>query len=299
MVEKETEYTALPLISVIIPVLNNPEGIASCIEGLLEQDYPTEKMEIIVIDNGSVDETRGVVKQYTVSLMNEGKVKSPYAARNRGLEAAKGKIIAFTDSDCIPDTSWLSNAERVLRDPDIDMIGGHVSFRFSRHHTAGELYDSLINLEVKNNVRERGVAKTGNLIVDAELFERIGLFDPTIRSGGDVRWTGRATREGFRLVYRDDVIVYKKARSLGALLKKQVRVGAGQPKIWKEQGRERGEIVAELLQGLKPVRPGTVREMIAERGADYYYNKLFALTLVAWLCRLSLTLGRIKALIKR
>src|SRR3990170_3006911 len=97
----------IPKISVIVPVYNDAQRIGKCIESLLQQTYPHEKYEVIIIDNGSTDETREVIKKYPVKLLIEDKIQSSYAARNKGIKNAKGEVIAFTDSDCIPGNDWI------------------------------------------------------------------------------------------------------------------------------------------------------------------------------------------------
>lgn len=108
------------LVSVVVPVLNRAEDIAPCIEALLEQDYPN--YEIIIVDNGSSDGTADVIARYPVTLINEPR-RNPYIARNRGIEAASGDIVAFTDSDCVPQAQWLSRLVDAY-DEGIGGVGG-------------------------------------------------------------------------------------------------------------------------------------------------------------------------------
>ena len=96
-----------PLVSVIVPVYNRGEAIGKCIKSLLAQEYPKKKLEIIIVDNNSNDKTKDTIKKYPVKYLLE-KEKGSYAARNKGIEHAKGEIIAFTDSDCIADKQWVS-----------------------------------------------------------------------------------------------------------------------------------------------------------------------------------------------
>ncbi len=302
-------------ISVIIPVFNNPTGIKRCILSLKRQSYFPASFEILIVDNGSTDATRKSIcntissiqtgqevegrETSKIRLLNEDRIRSPYAARNRALEQARGEIIAFTDSDCEPEPDWLERGSDRLSEGSADLVAGEVQFSYSGRQTAAERYDSLINLEMRHNVETRGVAKTGNLFVRKEVFDRIGPFREDVRSGGDVEWTGRATNTGFRIIYDEDVIVKKQARKLGPLLKKLYRVGKGQPAIWKEQEGVTGmKALGRILYDLRPATPRFIRNQIKFRGHKNVPNSMISLMGVAWLCRLANGAGRVHGLFR-
>src|SRR5262249_3385794 len=97
----------MPEISVIVPFYNAERYIQDCIRGLLAQNFPENAYEIIMVDNNSTDASTSIVKQQPhITLLTEQK-QGAYAARNRGLTAARGSVIAFTDPDCVPDPHWL------------------------------------------------------------------------------------------------------------------------------------------------------------------------------------------------
>ena len=283
-------------ISVIVPVLDASNDIEQCISHLLNQSMPNDRYEIIIVDNGSTDNTPKLVEQYPVRLEFENTIKSPYAARNKGLEVAKGKVIAFTDADCYADYDWLANGEKIIIEQEVDMVGGKVNFRFSNPPELAEIYDSISNLEMKNNIKRKGVAKTGNLFVKKEVFGKVGFFKASVRSGGDVEWTGRASSEGFTIVFGEDVIVNKKARKLKSLLKKQVRVGKGQINAWLSKKKPWKVIAKDLLKGMRPVSKVGIQQMIDQRGDRSFKDHINGLYGVGFLCRISTSLGRIKSL---
>lgn len=285
-----------PLISVIIPVLNNPEGIRRVVTALQNQSWPQDRMEIIVVDNGSDDETAEVAQQLPVRFFLEDSAKTPYKARNRGIAAAKGEVIAFTDADCIPEREWLKNGVNLLKEQHAELIGGMITFEYSDPVKASERYDSLVNLEVKHNVAERGAAKTSNLIVKSELFDIIGYFRDDIRSGGDVEWTRRAAYRGRRIVFGENVIVRKRARTLKPLLNKFVRVGQGQPVLWRGEGLSTPQMLWRILYDLRPATPKFIRSLIEFRGQKEVDNSMISLMAVAWLGRLAMGWGRLKGL---
>ena len=94
-------------MSVIVPVHDGAETIGRCLDALCGLDYPEHAVEVVVVDNRSTDTTREIVASYPVRLVEERGVQSSYAARNRGVMASTGEVLAFTDADCIPDRGWL------------------------------------------------------------------------------------------------------------------------------------------------------------------------------------------------
>lgn len=282
-----------PFVSVIVPVLNMPHAIRRCVEALLAQTYPRTNYEIIIVDNGSTDATVRVLREYPVTMLSETGIRSPYAARNLGLQHARGEIIALTDADCAPQADWIERGVDALVSEPADMVGGHVRFLFSPSRTPAEMYDSIANLEMKNSITLRGEAKTGNLFVRRKVFDAVGTFPGEVRSGGDRFWTGRATRSGFTLVYRPDVVVGKKARTIFRLLKKSYRIGKGQPAVWVDRSRSVLGMAKSMVRDALPPPPSGIRRQIDERGTADMHSLFPRLWIVAWLCGLSSMLGRI------
>ena len=120
-----------PLISVIIPVKNNPVGITLLLESLKKQTLSKNQFEIIVVDNGSTDHTREVIEQFSVKLFTK-KTPGSYSARNLGIKKAKGRYVVFTDSDCITSPKWLESGVKVLSLRDTSIVAGHVKFIFRK-----------------------------------------------------------------------------------------------------------------------------------------------------------------------
>jgi hypothetical protein len=116
----------LPLVSVVIPVYNRPAEIAECLASLQTLDYPAEKIEVIVVDDASRDHTAAVVRRFDVRLMVQPNNMGQSAARNVGVAAANGEIIAFLDSDCIAEKGWLRELVPYFQDPRVALVGGYV-----------------------------------------------------------------------------------------------------------------------------------------------------------------------------
>jgi hypothetical protein len=93
--------TFAPAVSIVVPVYNRAGEIGDCLEALLAQNYPTYRLEIIIVDDGSTDGTAEVVSRYPVRLIKQPQNRGQSAARNAGVRAAQGEIVAYIDSDCI------------------------------------------------------------------------------------------------------------------------------------------------------------------------------------------------------
>ena len=138
-----------PFVSVIIPHRNDSEKLRLCIEALNNQTYPRDKYEIIVIDNGSENIHKQrlieINNDHNITLFNEPKLSS-YAARNLGIENAKGDFYGFTDADCIPELDWIENAIKEFKNnSQYQIIGGKIDlfFRVQNNPNTVELYEKI------------------------------------------------------------------------------------------------------------------------------------------------------------
>ena len=118
-------------VSVIIPTLNQERLIGRCIDSLLCQSYRQSLIEIIVVDNGSTDNTVDIVKKYPVKLVVETK-KGPAAARNAGIKTATGEILIFLDHDCFADKDFVASHVRahnhaMTADGQVKIIAGGIA----------------------------------------------------------------------------------------------------------------------------------------------------------------------------
>ena len=93
-------------VTVVIPVYNGGTTIAMCLGAIASQSIPPDTYEIIVVDDGSKDNTAEIASQFPAQLLKQENQGAP-AARNRGIQEARGTWIAFTDADCIPSRNWL------------------------------------------------------------------------------------------------------------------------------------------------------------------------------------------------
>jgi glycosyltransferase involved in cell wall biosynthesis len=113
----------IPFVTVIVCTYNGEKHIKDCLDALTKQDYPKDKYETIVVDDGSTDRTDEIVSKYPVKIIKHRKNLGISSARNTGLRNANGTVVAYTDDDCIPKTSWLKNLIKFYTD-DVIAVGG-------------------------------------------------------------------------------------------------------------------------------------------------------------------------------
>jgi glycosyltransferase involved in cell wall biosynthesis len=113
------------MISVVIPTYNEEENIAQCLVSLRHQSVPRGEYEIIVVDGGSKDRTREVAQKYADKVFNQTSRKIG-GARNDGIMAAAGEIVATTDADCIIPPTWIETIGKGFEDKEIVQLYGPV-----------------------------------------------------------------------------------------------------------------------------------------------------------------------------
>jgi len=216
-----------PVISVVIPVKNNPLGLALLLGSLKRQTLSPQQFEVIVVDNGSIDQTKSVAQLFPVRLVSCSKPGS-YAARNMGVKKSRGQHIAFIDSDCIAHPNWLKNGLKVLKQKQTSLVGGKIEFIFKNSTPSiFEYLDSANKLNQRGYVSS-GFAATANMFVKKDIFKKHGYFREDFLSGGDYELGQRLTRAGEKLNYSSTAKVLHPARhSLRQIFKKTIRVSQG------------------------------------------------------------------------
>jgi glycosyltransferase involved in cell wall biosynthesis len=187
-------------ISVIIPVFNNIEALIICLQALENQTYPPNLYEVIVVDNGFDDNLEDLITQFKQARFTSESRPGSYAARNQGIAIAKGEILAFTDSDCIPNQDWLANGIKYLLSvPNCGLVAGKINFFYQNPQspTAIEIYDSVTFLDQKKYIEKHHYGATANLFTFKKVFEKVGFFNCNLKSGGDKEWGKRVFSHGY------------------------------------------------------------------------------------------------------
>src|SRR6185312_10193022 len=148
-----------PLISVVIPHLNQQRELAACLMSLQDQELDRALYELIVVDNGSTVPPYDVIASFAGAKLVIETQPGPGPARNAGIRAARADLIAFLDADCRADHAWLSTALRVLStSPAQTIFGGDVQIwhPVEGKFTGIEAYESVFAYRSKLYVERHG-----------------------------------------------------------------------------------------------------------------------------------------------
>lgn len=234
------------LISLIICSRNRSSSLRRCLEYVEHLESPGE-WELVVVNNGSTDDTAELLKAFRESasfrvVVVEEPREGLGRARNAGIAAATGEILAFTDDDCYVSPDFLKQMLEVFKDNRIEYMGGRVL-----------LYDNTdvaqtIRTEIRIRVVEprsfirAGELQGANMAVRKSLVDKIGTFDPEFgagsrfSSGEDADFQARASASGATGIYHPG------------------------PLVWHHHGRKAGEGHNKLMRGY-------------HRGRGAYYAK--------------------------
>lgn len=221
-------------ISVVIPVYNDPEGIATTLRSLVNQSISEDRYEIICIDNRSTDQTPKVLKNYAsaypkvVSSEKEYDIQSSYAARNTGVQTASGDVIAFLDSNMVVESDYIEKVTERMSF-ETDYLGCNVELFVPENEDSWiAKYDLKTAFPIEKYITDQSFCPTCSLVVRRKVFADIGGFDNRFKSAGDSEFGNRAAEAGYELEYTADITVQHPVRSdLRSLLKKEIRVGHG------------------------------------------------------------------------
>jgi len=248
-----------PTVSIIIPFYGKSElQLLKCLNALSNQSYSKSKIEILVIDNNEIPILKEKLKsKYEIIILHENKFGS-YAARNKGIKIAKGEVLAFTDSDCLPDTDWVKNAVTVLQNRNLkSAIAGNIIFTYQKLNQPNlfEFYDSTIHLRQEFYVINYGFSVTANLVVPKYIFKECGNFNTTFYSGGDREWGERASKIGYKFFFEKNAIVFHPARSTAfSIIKKNIRTVGGEFIRFKSKGKNGFSVLSMETNAIKDRR---------------------------------------------
>jgi glycosyltransferase involved in cell wall biosynthesis len=191
----------------VVPVYNGAETIEACVRSLLLVKNYGESFEIIVVDNASRDRTMSVLAKYRdrIRVLQE-RIRGASAARNTGIRNARGRIITFTDADCIVEPEWLREIVSPLGDDGVGIAGGPIlsTQPCNRIEKFGErIHDHRLAIE-----SAYPSAITMNWASRRSVLEEVGLFDESLLRGQDADLARRIRIAGYRLVYCPQAVVH-------------------------------------------------------------------------------------------
>jgi glycosyltransferase involved in cell wall biosynthesis len=226
---------ARPRVTVVVPVCNGASTLEACLTALEAQDYPRDRYDVLVVDNGSTDGTVRIAQRIGAQVRFETRTRSSYAARNRGLACARGEWVAFTDADCVPARDWLTKLMAETADPSVGGVAGRVVAH--QPSTVLERFAERrrqVSQDASMACRFLPYAITANVAYRRSVLEALGGFDERLTSGGDadLAWRLQQSGRGTLRFNRDAVVAHKHRDRLGALIRQHRLYGYGTARLY-------------------------------------------------------------------
>lgn len=200
---------ALGFVSVVVPAYNGVRCISGCLEALMHQTISPESYEIIVVDDGSTDDTPGVVRRYPVRCLSQSH-SGAAAARNLGWRVARGSLILFTDADCTPAPDWIEAMCAPFKDSRVSGVKG--IYRTHQRNLVARFVQ--LEYEEKYQRMERQAAidfvDTYSAAYRKSVLQAAGGFDVRFPNASveDQELSFRLAKAGHRLVFQPKAVVY-------------------------------------------------------------------------------------------
>lgn len=232
-----------PFISIVIPTYNRPRSLVACLQSIARLDYPQDRLEVIVVDDGSPQPVAAVIDDSRCSagvVCYRQENAGPAAARNLGADKAKGDFLAFIDDDCAPEAGWLKVMAAQLVDTPQSLVGGRTV-----NGLPNNLYamtsQIIVDMVYQHNNAQPHQAKffaTNNIIVPADTFRRLEGFNPSFRTSEDREFCDRWLYHGQRMVYVPDAVIYHSHNlKLRSFCRQHFEYGRGAYRYHKIRGR--------------------------------------------------------------
>lgn len=255
------KQTFLPTVSVIAPIYNGEADLPNLIRGLKAQTYPADRVEYLLVDNNSRDRTAAILEAAAAEAASQGirirhltedKIQSSYAARNTGIRASTGEILAFTDADCHPLPDWLSNLVQPFADPAVGLVVGEINALPGQ--TLLEKHAERESILTQKDTLAHSFCpygQTANIAVRRQVLEQVGLFRPYMTTGGDADLCWRIQRQtSWQLYFAETALIQHRHRATIEELKSQ----------WRRYGRSNRYL--HELYGIALMRDITWKETV-------------------------------------
>ncbi len=210
--------------SVIVPSYNRLEELKELLPSIAALDFPRERFELVIADDGSQDDTAEYMRQYKENatfnvLFATQKNQGPSAARNLGMETATGDFFIFTDSDCTVPPNWLSEIDKALTREQADVYGGPDSYLDDFPPLLKAINYSLTSFITTGGIRghkKQKLAKfyprTFNMGLSRKTLDEIGGFSHLLY-GEDIEFAHRIVESGAKVINVLDAVVFHKRRT--------------------------------------------------------------------------------------
>lgn len=210
-------------VSLYVPAYNAARFLPLCLDAIARQTRPPD--EVLVIDDGSSDESAAVAARYPVRVVRHPKNLGLAAARNTGFREASHSLVAALDADCVADPHWLERLLRHLGDEDVALVGGRLeetvldtlADRWRRKHMTQAWGDALM--------RDPRHIFGNNTLLRKSVWQAVGGYDERFRTNGeDLEMSQKVRRAGGHTVYDPSALAYhRRADNVRSILDTQWR----------------------------------------------------------------------------
>ena len=270
----------MPMVSVVICAYNAERTMRDCLESLRRLDYPN--FEVVIVDDGSRDRTADISMDFPEFRLIRQPNKGLAVARNVGMHAARGEIIAYTDSDCVVDPHWLTLMVRSMTENNFDGCGGP---NYAPHEEGWIAASCAASPGAPCHVlvaEDRAEHLAGcNMLFSKAALAKIGGFDPQFTSAGDdvdICW--RLLDAGFKLGFSPAAFVWHFRRNtVKAYYGQQRGYGRAEAMLYPRYP-ERFNVMGQIawrgtIPGLARTIPGGSRKRVMWRPATAGAQTLF------------------------
>ncbi|MCD6550426.1 glycosyltransferase family 2 protein [bacterium] len=211
---------SLPFVSVIVPCRNEERFISKCLDSIINQNYPKEKLEVLVVDGMSEDKTREIIKDYERKysfirfLMNQKKVTP--AGMNIGIKQARGEIVIKMDAHSVYPKDYIFKCVKHLIDSGADNVGGVLRTIPSKNTFFSKAIAISLSHFFGSATSYFRIGAKKPLEVDTvafgcywkKMFEKIGLYNEKMAKIEDFELNWRIRKQGGRIMLFPDIVIY-------------------------------------------------------------------------------------------
>jgi len=232
---KPSSQGNLPFISILVPVKDEERVVGRLLDALLRLDYPKERSEIIIVEDGSKDKTVEICQKYVdqhsshIKLFHRETSNGKPTALNYALKKAKGEILALFDADCVPNSDVLLRAVKCFKDPSTAAVQGGTSSINANENMLTRLisYEEAVAFRtyaLGRNVLNLFVYLIGSCcFLRRDIVEKLGGWDEGSLCE-DLEISIRLTKEGYLIRYEPEIQSWQESPAkLGALIKQRAR----------------------------------------------------------------------------
>lgn len=222
-------------VSVVIPTYDSVKTLRFTLEALSRQTY--FPIEIIVVDDGSLDDTAKMVRLFSAVRYIHQDNAGPACARNTGALAATSDIIFFTDADCVPHVDWIEKAMKAFDAPDVAAVAGSYGIVNKENMLARCVHQEILYRHQRFMLKETQVFGSYNVGICKKVFDEVGGFDVGYRraSGEDNALSYAIIQEGYRIRFAAQALVaHVHPSRIGRYLKEQYRHGFWRARMYRD-----------------------------------------------------------------